>query len=133
MLSLKNTIQFGLNKPMFNGSGDLYFSNIPPEIRQILMEKLSFPNPKWLENKRMGRWNRGTPKELRFFDKTREGLWIPRGYTRQLLLFCKQYGIEYQIDDQRRSLPPIGFNFTGELKPFQKKPSLPCCQKNLAS
>ena len=30
------------------------------------MEKLSFPNPKWMENERMGRWNRGTPRALRF-------------------------------------------------------------------
>ncbi|UCD89850.1 MAG: DEAD/DEAH box helicase [Desulfobacterales bacterium] len=102
-------------------TNNLRLSNIPPRIRKKLMDNLCFLNPKWLENKRMGRWNRGTPKELKFFDKTREGLWIPRGYTRQLLLQCKRYDIEYQMDDLRRSLPPIDFNFTGELRPFQKK------------
>ena len=72
-------------------TNNLRISNIPPEIQQILMERLSLPNPKWLENVRMGRWNRGTPKVLRFFDKIRVGgLWIPRGYMRQLLLLCRQ-------------------------------------------
>ena len=96
--------------------------NIPPGIRAKLMETLSFPNPKWLENERMGRWNRGTPKELRFYDKTRGGgLWIPRGYMRQLLLLCSRRGVGYEIEDRRRVLTKVDFNFTGRLKPFQHK------------
>ncbi len=103
-------------------TNNLRLSNIPPEIRQILMEKLSFPNPKWMENERMGRWNRGTPRVLRFFDKIRgNGLWIPRGYMRQLLLLCRRYGVKYQIEDQRRTLEPVEFNFIGSLKPFQQE------------
>ena len=86
------------------------------------MERLSLPNPKWLENVRMGRWNRGTPKVLRFFDKIRGGgLWIPRGYMRQLLLLCRRNGVKYQIEDQRRTLKSVDFNFIGSLKPFQQE------------
>ena len=86
------------------------------------METLRFPNPKWLENARLGRWNRGTPNELRFFDKIRgDGLWIPRGYIRQLIMLCRRYGVPYQIDDRRRSLPGVTFNFNGRLKFFQKE------------
>jgi len=103
-------------------TNNLRLSGIPPDIRAKLMETLSFPNPKWLENERMGRWNRGTPKVLRFYDKTRGGgLWIPRGYMRQLLLFCRRRGIKYEIDDRRRALPHVDFNFTGQLKPFQQE------------
>jgi len=70
----------------------------------------------------MGRWNRGTPKVLRFFYKgPKSSLWIPRGYMRQLLLLCRRHGIDYQIDDQRRELPPIDLQFYGQLKPFQIK------------
>jgi len=70
----------------------------------------------------MGRWNRGTPKILRFFYKGSKGsLWIPRGYMRQLLLLCRRNGIDYQIDDQRRELPSIDLQFSGQLKPFQIK------------
>ena len=101
---------------------NLRLSSIPPEIRATIMDTLTFPNPKWLENERMGRWNRGTPKVLRFYDKTRGGgLWIPRGYMRQLLLLCRRRGVRYEIDDRRRALPPVDFNFTGQLKPFQQE------------
>ena len=50
-------------------TNNLRLQNVPPDIIKILTEKLKFLNPKWLENERMGRWNRGTPKELRFYDK----------------------------------------------------------------
>jgi len=103
-------------------TNNLRLSGIPSDIRDKLMETLSFPNPKWLENERMGRWNRGTPKVLRFYDRTRGGgLWIPRGYMRQLLLLCRRRGVTVEIDDRRRALPPVDFNFIGQLKPFQHK------------
>ncbi|MEJ2657746.1 MAG: DEAD/DEAH box helicase [Desulfobacterales bacterium] len=103
-------------------TNNLRLSSIPPEIRIRLMKILTFPNPKWMENERMGRWNRGTPKMLKFYDKVRgNGLWIPRGYMRQLLLLCRQKGITYEVFDQRRTLKPIDFHFDGQLKPFQQK------------
>ena len=100
---------------------NLRLQGVPPQLRQTLVEKLEFPNPKWLENERMGRWNRGTPRLLKFYAKAgADGLWIPRGYLRQLVLMCRRMGIEHRIDDRRRSLPPVDFTFRGELRPFQK-------------
>ena len=65
----------------------LQLKGVPAELKQALMETLEFPNPKWLENERMGRWNRGVPRVLKFYDKVGpDGLWIPRGYLRQLIL-----------------------------------------------
>jgi len=103
-------------------TNNLRLSNIPREIHQKLIKTLTFPNPKWMENERMGRWNRGTPKMLKFYDKFRDGgLWIPRGYMRQLLLLCRRQGVTYEIDDHRRSFTPVDFQFDGKLKPFQQK------------
>lgn len=103
-------------------TNNLRLSNIPPEIRQKLIKTLTFPNPKWLENERMGRWNRGTPKALKFYDNIRSGgLWIPRGYMRQLMLLCRRRNIKYEVEDRRRTLKPVDFHFTGQLKPFQRK------------
>ncbi len=100
---------------------NLRLKNVPPDIFKTLTEKLKFLNPKWLENEKMGRWNRGTPKELRFYDKVgAAGLWIPRGYMRQLILLCRRHEIKYEIEDRRRSLPPANFSFQGKLKPFQQ-------------
>ncbi|MGA8178763.1 MAG: DEAD/DEAH box helicase [Desulfobacterales bacterium] len=103
-------------------ANNLRLYNMPAEIRTQLIKTLTFSNPKWMENERMGRWNRGTPKMLKFYDKARGGgLWIPRGYMRQLMLLCKRQGIAYEVDDQRRTLNPIDFHFGGRLKPFQQK------------
>jgi superfamily II DNA or RNA helicase len=92
----------------------------PPELRTALMEALEISNPKWVENERMGRWNRGVPRTLRFYDKVgADGLWIPRGYLRQLILLCRRMGVDHRIEDRRRSLPPVEFAFAGELRGFQ--------------
>ena len=102
-------------------TNNLRLKDVPPEILKILTEKLRFVNPKWLENEKMGRWNRGTPKELHFYDKVgASGLWIPRGYMRQLILLCRRHDIRYEIDDRRRSLPPVDFSFSGIMRPFQQ-------------
>jgi superfamily II DNA or RNA helicase len=102
-------------------ANNLRLYDIPSEIRDQLMKTLTFPNPKWMENERMGRWNRGTPKMLKFYDKIRGGsLWIPRGYMRQLMLLCRRHQIAYEIEDRRRTLTPIDFHFGGRLKPFQQ-------------
>jgi superfamily II DNA or RNA helicase len=100
---------------------ELRLEEVPPELKQGLMEKLEFPNPKWLENERMGRWNRGVAQTLKFYRKAGPGgLWIPRGYLRQLILLCRQMGVEHRIEDRRRTLAPVDFVFRGELRPFQK-------------
>jgi superfamily II DNA or RNA helicase len=100
---------------------NLRLQNVPPALMKMLVEKLQFLNPKWLENERMGRWNRGTPKLLKFYDRVGpDGLWIPRGYIRHLIHMCRRQDIKLGIDDQRRTLTPVNFNFNGRLKPFQK-------------
>jgi superfamily II DNA or RNA helicase len=103
-------------------SNNLRLSEIPALLYQTLTERLTIPNPKWIENERMGRWNRGTPKVLRFFDRIKGGgLWIPRGFIRQLILICKRSGINFEIIDKRLSIPEVDFNFKGTLKPFQEE------------
>ena len=102
-------------------TNNLRLKNVPPELLAMLTEKLEMLNPKWVENERMGRWNRGTPQVLRFYDKVgRTGLWIPRGFMRQLILLCRKNNLAYEIDDQRRELAPVEFSFSGSLRPFQQ-------------
>jgi superfamily II DNA or RNA helicase len=95
---------------------------IPPSLQESLVEKLTLENPKWIDNVRMGRWNRGTPKFLKFYYKIRGGrLSIPRGYIRQLIYLCRRHDESYRIEDRRHSLEEIDFTFKGDLKPFQKE------------
>lgn len=100
---------------------DIRLEEIPDTLDQLLSNQLEIPNPKWLENDRMGRWNRETPKTLCFYTRTPDGgLILPRGYMGQLIRRCKKDGIEYLIHDNRRTLSLLDFTFTGMLKPFQK-------------
>jgi len=97
----------------------LSVTDIPSELKKELAEKLTFPNPQWLDNDRMGRWNGNTPQYLRCYEHVDGALIIPRGFCRQLITMCRSQGIAYEIDDQRRTLPEVNFSFKGTLKDFQ--------------
>jgi superfamily II DNA or RNA helicase len=99
----------------------LRLSSIPEKIRTHLMEQMQFVNPKWIENQRMGRWNKGTPKVLKFYRRLPgDGLAIPRGFMRQLYLLSRRHNEPLEIDDRRRKKDEIEFVFQGDLKPFQQ-------------
>jgi superfamily II DNA or RNA helicase len=94
----------------------------PDALSEWLVATLTLPNPKWLDNERMGRWNRKTPKELKFYRRVKGGgLRIPRGFTGNLLRYCRKMGIAYDLSDNRRLLPATDLEFQGTLRPFQQK------------
>ncbi len=99
----------------------LLLRDIPEALHAWLISTLEFPNPRYLENERLGRWNRGVPRRLRFYRKAAGGgLIVPRGFLRQLLLACRRLGVPWRLEDRRRSLPSVAFAFRGELRPFQR-------------
>jgi superfamily II DNA or RNA helicase len=101
-------------------SNKLRITQIPAEMRNELVSRLQFTNPKWIENQRMGRWNRGTPRQLKFYSRHgSDGLIVPRGFMRQLLIMSRKHGLQPDIEDRRRKLPDIACSFKAELKPFQ--------------
>ena len=98
----------------------LRLDQVPEALAHELTRQLQFVNPKWLENERMRRWNRGTPKILKFIRKTHNGtLYLPRGFMGRLVLLCRRHGHTFTIEDKRRSLSEIDLIFRGRLKPFQ--------------
>lgn len=100
-------------------TNDLKLTNIPESLRKDIVKRLTIPNPKWIENHKMGRWNRNVPKVLRYYHKYGETFWIPRGYLRQLINICNRQNISFDLDDRRRSLPKVAFAFKGSLKAYQ--------------
>jgi superfamily II DNA or RNA helicase len=109
-------------KPLLITIGrNIRLEDIPVHLDRLLIKQLEIPNPKWLENERMGRWNWETPKTLCFYTRTPGGgLVLPRGTMGHLIRGCKKDGIDYRIHDHRRCLPVLDFTFSGMLKPFQK-------------
>ncbi len=103
-------------------SKKLYLTDAPAELRQTLVERLQMPNPKWVENERMGRWNGETPQTLKFYRIAENGdLVVPRGYARQLILTCRKRNIGFELLDKRRELAPVELEFRGALRPYQRE------------
>ncbi|WP_054031423.1 DEAD/DEAH box helicase [Desulfatitalea tepidiphila] len=102
-------------------TNQLHLTAVPEAIRAELVSRLQFLNPKWVENERMGRWNRGVPKTLQFFRRRGpNGLVVPRGLMRQLILLAREHDEPVDIDDRRRKVDEVAFDFKGALRPFQK-------------
>ena len=99
----------------------LKLSDVPKKLYHTVCERLTIQNPKWIENNQMSRWNGNTPKHLRFYGKTDNGLIAPRGFTRQLIGMARKHDVPYQIEDNRRTLPEIALTFQGKLRPFQEQ------------
>lgn len=101
---------------------DLHLTGFSDDLADHLKTTFTFLNPKWVENERMGRWNRNTRKILHFYRTYgKKSLRVPRGYARQLLYHCRRQQIPYELRDQRRILAPVAFSFSGRLRSFQKR------------
>jgi superfamily II DNA or RNA helicase len=101
-------------------SNHVRLTNMPGGFDKTLMDRLTFVNPAWLENKKMDRWNENTPHWLQYYEKRNGVLTVPRGFAHQLVGMCKQHGVAYELRDQRRTLPDADFAFNGVLRPFQE-------------
>ena len=92
----------------------------PETFLSTVKDRLTFSNPRWIENDRHGYWNGKTPKQLKCFEQSKRGLLIPRGFIRQLIGIAKAQDIRYRLEDRRRTLPEVNIAFHGKLKPFQR-------------
>ena len=91
------------------------------QMDNFIYDSLTMPNPLWLENHKMHRFNWKTPKELFFYEEFgKEGLLVPRGFLSDLILYCEENNIEYKIDNQTYTFINIDIKFSGKLKPFQE-------------
>ena len=82
----------------------LFLQDIPENLAKTTKGRLTFANPKYLENERMGRWNGDTTEYLKFYEREGNSLIVPRGFIRQIVNLCQQKNVRYQVDDQRRTL-----------------------------
>lgn len=89
-------------------------------VERKLRDRLTFPNPEWIENDRRGFSNWNTPRELCFLEKESDRIIMPRGFTRQVVHMLRVFGVQFRIEDKRRTLPQVDFNFRGELRDYQQ-------------
>ncbi|MBI4765092.1 MAG: DEAD/DEAH box helicase [Deltaproteobacteria bacterium] len=94
---------------------------LPSRAEEYFMGRLTFPNPKWVENEKYGYWQGQTPETLSFFQRGGEGYLIPRGFISQLFQILDYHRIIYQVEDRTRLLPEVNYNFMGNLRPYQEE------------
>lgn len=99
----------------------LDISGAPEPLLLKIWDTFTIENPRWVDNDRMSRWNGGIAHWLTFYENHPGGLMIPRGAMGLILFFCKELGVQYQIIDQRRTLPERDFTFAGILKGYQQQ------------
>ena len=51
-------------------SNKLTISEDPEFLESVIQDRLTFANPKYLDNLKMNRWNGETPEYLKFYDYT---------------------------------------------------------------
>ena len=103
----------------------------PMRVSNEIKETLTVLNPKWLENDRLGRWNRGTPQKLFYFDAPRQKeLVVPRGFAYTLIPIAKKHGVPIEWGDERRQFDPIPYKFHGKLKDFQVDATEDCLKRD---
>ena len=75
-----------------------------------IKDRLTFPNPAYQEAEKRGfsTWN--IPQEIRGYQVDGDRLIIPRGFTRQLVGILRGAGVQYRIEDRRRTLAPVDFH-----------------------
>ena len=80
--------------------------DIPEEMKQLIVQDLQMPNPKYVQAKTHGYSTWGIDKIIMNFNVLPDSsLMVPRGYRKKLLSIANDFGVEAEIDDQRTIFP----------------------------
>ncbi len=94
---------------------------IPDILVKQIKEHLTFINPAWIEHKKLGLSNWKTRRTLSFLRQYKDKLIMPRGFLPHLVGILGRAVLDYELEDQRRVLPEVNFQFMGNLKGFQEE------------
>lgn len=91
-----------------------------PGLISFLRDSLNFVNSAYIIKKKLGKNTFGTEAYFRMLEEKDGYVFIPRGFVRELLLYCKQKRITYQLNDERKKLTEVNYLFKGSLYDYQK-------------
>ena len=103
----------------FTLNSKVILSGIGYAAEQHIKNSLTMDNPKFKDLERMGRYTGDTPQQISFYESTDQGLVAARGFATRAYQICRDHGEAITVIDDRRTLPPVSFQFNGHLKPFQ--------------
>lgn len=90
---------------------------LPGPIKLLVKKALTVPNPAYEENRRMGRYNRDTPKYLKLYINEKR-LTVPIGYLDDLKTVLNSKKKQFEVYDNRTDFE-CQYEFTGVLKDYQ--------------
>lgn len=94
-----------------------------PTLKDILVEKLTHKNPKFLDAEKMGKSTRKIEEFINFFKFDGAGnLYVPRGIRESVLSLTKQLGINSKVIDERTFKPVTSAYIDGnsiQYRPYQ--------------
>jgi len=91
-----------------------------PGLVIFLRDSLNFVNSEYLIKKKLGKNTFGTEAYFRMLEEKDGHVFIPRGFIRELLLYCKEKRIPYQLNDERKKLTEVKYSFKGSLYDYQQ-------------
>jgi superfamily II DNA or RNA helicase len=94
-------------------------AQMPGAVLKKIRDRLTFTNPAFLEAEKRGFWTGDLEREIKGYQVEGDAMVILRGFTRQLVGILHRAGVDYQIQDRRRTLPSVDLQFQGELRDFQ--------------
>jgi hypothetical protein len=84
-------------------------ANLSPDLVIFLRDSLNFVNSEYIIKKKLGKNSFGTEAYFRMLEERDGYVLIPRGFVRELLLYCKEKRIPYQLNDERKKLREVNY------------------------
>jgi len=111
-----------IKRPVLKVAAQCHLGGISRPLIAELQNRLTIDNPKYQAAKKYGRWvGKNFKQKLFFYELAENGIVFPRGFAAQAAALCKTYmGCGPKIEDRRRRLEEVEFNFQGELRQYQQ-------------
>ncbi len=95
-------------------------SGLTPVLINFLKEELNFANSEFSIKKKSGKNTFGTVRYFKLVGETESEVFLPRGFIRKLLIFCRESQIEFEFVDERKLKPLIPLTFSASLRKHQQ-------------
>ena len=91
------------------------------DLANFLKSNLNFINSEYLIKQKIGKSVYGVQKFFNLIKESKETIMIPRGFLNQLVDFCNENKINFEIFDKRNKLDNLVFNSKIQLSSIQEK------------
>ncbi len=96
-------------------------TQITKDLANFLKKNLIFINSEYIIKQKIGRSVYNVQKYFNLIKESRDSVMLPRGFLSQLLDFCSEKKIDFEVLDKRKKLDRVLFNSRIQLKGEQKK------------